>query len=98
MEGKPEFYSPFRPGMTATVDVITDKREKTVAVAISAIVIKTDTSSTKVPLANKAESGSRPVETEEKFECVFVKIVTNFSFSSFSHFVTKPNVLIRNFK
>jgi HlyD family secretion protein len=73
LEGKPEFYSPFRPGMTATVDVITDKREKTVAVAISAIVIKTDTSSTKVPLANKAESGSRPVETEEKFECVFVK-------------------------
>ena len=73
LEGKPEFYSPFRPGMTATVDVITDKREKTVAVPISAIVIKTDTSSTKMPMANKIESGSRPVETEEKFECVFVK-------------------------
>lgn len=73
LEGKPEFYSPFRPGMTATVDVITDKREKTVAVPISAIVIKTDTSSTKKPIANKIEGGKEPVETEEKFECVFVK-------------------------
>jgi len=25
-EGKPETYSPFRPGMTATVDVITEKQ------------------------------------------------------------------------
>jgi len=73
LEGKPEFYSPFRPGMTATVDVITDKRKKTVAVPISAIVIKTDTSSTKKPIANKIEGGKEPVETEEKFECVFVK-------------------------
>lgn len=73
LEGKPEFYSPFRPGMTATVDVITDKREKTVAVPISAIVIKTDTSSTKKPMANKIEGEIEPVEIEEKFECVFVK-------------------------
>lgn len=73
LEGKPEFYSPFRPGMTATVDVITDKREKTVAVPISAIVIKTDTSSTKKPMAIKIEGETEPAVTEEKFECVFVK-------------------------
>ena len=71
-EGKPEAYSPFRPGMTATVDVITDKREKSVAVPISAIVIKTDTSSTKKPYGTKVESDTKPSKEEEKFECVFV--------------------------
>lgn len=74
MEGKPEYYSPFRPGMTATVDIITNKRQKAVAVPISAIVIKTDTSSTKKPIADKAdEPETEKVESEEKFECVFVK-------------------------
>ncbi|RIA10824.1 HlyD family secretion protein [Flavobacteriaceae bacterium MAR_2010_72] len=74
MEGKPEFYSPFRPGMTATVDIITNKRAKTVAVPISAIVIKTDTSSAKKPMADKTRGTDNVlVESEEKFECVFVK-------------------------
>ncbi len=61
LEGKPEFYSPFRPGMTATVDVITDKREKT------------DTSSVKKPMGEKIEGGTETVEAEVKYECVFVK-------------------------
>ncbi|MBU2940052.1 efflux RND transporter periplasmic adaptor subunit [Lacinutrix sp. C3R15] len=69
LEGKSENYSPFRPGMTATVDIITNKRENVVGVPISAIVIKTDTSSTKKAIKKDAiESNS-----EEKFECVFVK-------------------------
>jgi len=71
-DGKPEAYSPFRPGMTATVDVITDKREKSVAVPISAIVIKTDTSSTKKPYGKKVETDTKSSKEEEKFECVFV--------------------------
>jgi HlyD family secretion protein len=50
VKGKPEGYSPFRPGMTATVDIITNISEKAVAVPISAIVIKTDTSSVKTIL------------------------------------------------
>ncbi|TCK67550.1 HlyD family secretion protein [Winogradskyella wandonensis] len=70
-EGKPESYSPFRPGMTATVDVITDKRERAVAVPISAIVIKTDTSSAKKTYGKTIEKKSSTSE-EEKFECVFV--------------------------
>jgi len=72
-EGKPEAYSPFRPGMTATVDIITDKRESSIAVPISAIVIKTDTSSVKKTYGNKTvtTNTSSSVE-EEKFECVFV--------------------------
>ncbi len=69
MEGKPENYSPFRPGMTATVDVITDKRESVIGVPISAIVIKNDTSSTR----GKTPSKEKLSESDEKFECVFVK-------------------------
>ena len=69
-EGKPETYSPFRPGMTATVDIITQKRKDVISVPISAIVIKSDTSSTKKPF-NKNVSDSNSVN-EEKFECVFI--------------------------
>lgn len=66
-EGKPEYFSPFRPGMTATVDIITEKKQGVIGVPISAVVIKTDTSSTKIG-AKKTVS-----ESDEKFECVFVK-------------------------
>ncbi|MBC2843465.1 efflux RND transporter periplasmic adaptor subunit [Winogradskyella flava] len=73
LEGKPETYSPFRPGMTATVDIITKKRKDAIAVPISAIVIKTDTSSTKKPYGKKSEIEDDEVTKEEqKFECVFV--------------------------
>ncbi|WP_452230987.1 MULTISPECIES: efflux RND transporter periplasmic adaptor subunit [unclassified Lacinutrix] len=67
--GKDESYSPFRPGMTATVDIITNKRENVVGVPISAIVIKTDTSTTKKAVKKDAMQS----ESEEKFECVFIK-------------------------
>src|SRR5690606_27270153 len=46
-EGKPENFSPFRPGMTATVDIISNKKKNIIGVPISAIVIKTDTTDTK---------------------------------------------------
>lgn len=70
MEGKPDYYSPFRPGMTATVDIITDRRKDVIGVPISAIVIKSDTSSVK-----GVKSKEKKIESEEekKFECVFVK-------------------------
>ncbi len=70
-EGKPDTYSPFRPGMTATVDVITKTRKNAISVPISAIVIKTDTSSTKKPYGKSSEIQDAPKE-EQKFECVFV--------------------------
>jgi HlyD family secretion protein len=73
LEGKPENYSPFRPGMTATVDVITNKRENAIGVPISAIVIKTanDTIARKPGefKPNKMEADAN----DEKLECVFVK-------------------------
>tara|TARA_R110002020_G_scaffold475980_1_gene715432 strand:+ start:134581 stop:135873 length:1293 start_codon:yes stop_codon:yes gene_type:complete len=68
-EGKPESYSPFRPGMTATVDIITNKRKNIIGVPISAIVIKTDTTAGRKPARAKGSSSA----IEEKFECVFVK-------------------------
>ncbi|GAA0871462.1 efflux RND transporter periplasmic adaptor subunit [Gangjinia marincola] len=70
LEGKEEYYSPFRPGMTATVDIITNKAEEVIAVPISAIVIKTDTTAKKI--GDKKPEAT--VETsDEKFECVFLK-------------------------
>lgn len=68
LEGKSENYSPFRPGMTATVDIITDKKDDVLGVPISSIVIKTDTTSGKKPLISKPDDPEK-----EKFECVFVK-------------------------
>ena len=65
-EGKPENYYPFRPGMTATVDIITSKRSNIVGVPISAIVIKNDTTS------NRKKTGGVSTKAEENFECVFV--------------------------
>lgn len=68
-EGKPESYSPFRPGMTATVDIITNKRDKIIGIPISAVVIKTDTTCTK----KKVSGDQIKSASEEKYEAVFVK-------------------------
>ncbi len=67
-EGKPESYSPFRPGMTATVDIITNKKKDVIGVPISSIVIKTDTTSSRSVGAPKNNLASA-----EKFEAVYVK-------------------------
>ena len=55
--------------MTATVDIITDKRSNAINVPISAIAIKTDTTSTK-KLKNDIEG---VIDNDQKFECVFIK-------------------------
>ncbi|MEJ2112282.1 MAG: efflux RND transporter periplasmic adaptor subunit [Flavobacteriaceae bacterium] len=69
LEGKPEHYSPFRPGMTATTDIITNTRKDAIGIPISAVVIKTDTTASNA----YAKSKSNQINTDEKFECVFVK-------------------------
>ena len=66
LEGKPEDYYPFRPGMTATVDIVTNREKDIIAVPISSIVVKNDTTATKTGKASKNAS-------EETFECVFLK-------------------------
>lgn len=79
LKGKPENYSPFRPGMTATVDIITKRKENIIAVPISAVVIKDDTTSVKKDVVaelekqEKEQKGTAP-KNDKKFECVFVKV------------------------
>ncbi len=75
LEGKPLSYSPFRPGMTATVDIITKRKEKVIGVPISSVVVKSDTSSVKKVdmVAGNNDSKSAP-KSDKKFECVFVKV------------------------
>ena len=72
-EGKPESYSPFRPGMTATVDIITKRKENVVAVPISAVVVKSDTSATVKPVVLADNGQASTPKSDKKFECVFVK-------------------------
>jgi HlyD family secretion protein len=71
-EGKPASYSPFRPGMTATVDIITKRKPNVLGVPISSIVVKSDTSGTKKPEV-LASDEKKAVQSDKKFECVFVK-------------------------
>ena len=77
LKGKPENYSPFRPGMTATVDIITERKENIVAVPISAVVVKSDTTATPqdaVAQLKEKEQEKKTGVTNKKFECVFVKV------------------------
>jgi len=76
MKGKPENHSPFRPGMTATVDIITKRKENVIAVPISAVVMKSDTTGTnKVEVKPEdSEEDNVVVRLDKKLECVFVKV------------------------
>ena len=69
LEGKKENYSPFRPGMTATVDIITRRKSNVIGVPISAIVIKNDTTTTKSSTKKEDVKENK----DQKFETVFVK-------------------------
>jgi HlyD family secretion protein len=74
IEGKPVTYSPFRPGMTATVDIITTRKENVIGIPISSVVVKSDTAATKkfeMPEDNKDQVKSK---SDKKYECVFVKV------------------------
>jgi HlyD family secretion protein len=74
IQGKPDTYSPFRPGMTATVDIITTRKENVIGIPISSVVVKSDTTATKkfeMPEDNKDQVKSK---SDKKYECVFVKV------------------------
>lgn len=45
MDGKPENYSPFKPGMSATVDIITERADNVLTVPIKAVASRDDTTS-----------------------------------------------------
>ncbi|MBF7091783.1 efflux RND transporter periplasmic adaptor subunit [Flavobacterium sp. ALJ2] len=73
LEEKPEAYSPFRPGMTATVDIITNTKKNVFAVPISSVVVKSDTAAVKeIKIEDPNDKKTAP-KNDKKFECVFVK-------------------------
>lgn len=75
LEGKPATYSPFRPGMTATVDIITKRKEKVIGIPISAVVMKSDTTATKkYEVEEEGDDNKVKANADKKFECVFVKV------------------------
>lgn len=75
LEGKPAAYSPFRPGMTATVDIITKTKKDVLAVPISAVVIKSDTAAVSdMKVLDPADDKKEAPKSDKKFECVFVKV------------------------
>lgn len=76
LEGKPITYSPFRPGMTATVDIITTTRANVLVVPISSVVVKSDTTAVKGYKVDDKESDDKKAapKSDKKLECVFVKV------------------------
>lgn len=76
LQGKPATYSPFRPGMTATVDIITERKVNVLSVPISSVVVKADTAAVKeVVVADTDEEQKETApKSDKKFECVFVKV------------------------
>lgn len=74
LEGKPEAYSPFRPGMTATVDIITQTKSNVLAVPISSVVVKSDTTAVKDFKVDDPNEKKAAPKSDKKFECVFVKV------------------------
>lgn len=44
LTGKPENYSPFRPGMSATVDIQTDTKQNILSIPIQSVTVRDDTS------------------------------------------------------
>ena len=77
LQGKPATYSPFRPGMTATVDIITKTKKNVLAVPISAVVVKSDTTAVSVldkKMPDEKEDKKEVPKSDKKLECVFLKV------------------------
>ncbi|WP_410878635.1 efflux RND transporter periplasmic adaptor subunit [Myroides sp. DW712] len=67
LDGKLEDYSPFRPGMTAAVDIVTHEKNKVIAVPISAVVMRS-------PSDTLVEKDTKTVQTSDALkEAVFVE-------------------------
>jgi HlyD family secretion protein len=76
LEGKPSTYSPFRPGMTATVDIITTRKVNVIGVPISSIVVKSDTTATSKMVVEDSKDKENKIapKNDKKLECVFLKV------------------------
>ncbi len=61
--------------MTATVYIITKRKEKVLGVPISSVVIKSDTAATKSYEVKEENVDKKvTVKSDKKYECVFVKV------------------------
>ncbi len=67
LQNKPKNTSPFRPGMTASVDIITNVKKDVLAVPISAVTVRSDTIAHKASKRRDKANG-----TDKSFEVVFV--------------------------
>jgi HlyD family secretion protein len=67
-EGKGEAYSPFKPGMSATVDIETERTVDVLTVPIKSVTSREDTSSVK----NKEKDDVTEVKVKDPFIVVFV--------------------------
>lgn len=67
-----EHLSPFRPGMSATVDIRTDSANDALSVPISAVTTRTDTASNAYSKYLNKPSDSNGETLEEDLICVFI--------------------------
>jgi HlyD family secretion protein len=76
LNNKQDNNSPFRPGMTATVDIQTKTIKNVLAVPIEAVTLRTDTTSeNKISKKNKKDGGEEEKDKnnkEEAIELVFI--------------------------
>lgn len=71
MRGKDSNYSPFKPGMSATVDIVTEKSDRALSIPIKAVAARDDTSS--VSLLDKInQSETTAASDRDPFTVVFV--------------------------
>jgi len=71
MEGKEINYSPFKPGMSATVDIVTAKSDRALSIPIKAVAARDDTTAASL-LDKISREESTTSETSEPFTVVFV--------------------------
>ena len=64
--------NPFRPGMTATVDIRTNVVKNVPAVPISAVTTRSDTSTASRSYRSKNTASESPDDEDEMYEVVFV--------------------------
>jgi HlyD family secretion protein len=72
MTGKGDNYSPFKPGMSATVDIITEKSDRALSIPIKAVAARDDTTSASILDKLSAEKASDNTP-DEPFTVVFVR-------------------------
>jgi HlyD family secretion protein len=63
---------PFRPGMSATVEILTRTGRDLLTVPIEAVTTRSDTSSTDVPKFKKGDEAAVKTKSDKVYTCVFV--------------------------